>query len=203
MSWRLRRRLRKRAAFWDVRRERLTLAVIASTRDEPLLVSCLWVEASVLDAHGTTRFCPGVFELARTASATELPHVVGLSAEYCALEGGSPAAAMAEAKAEIGRVPAQGTEAWALVNLRALDDLEDLFRAARLDLAVVDTQDCALLTLADVLGVAAEHAADLDPLTAVSVSAECEHAAAAAGKRLCVPIGLALAWLGGGAAGDG
>jgi|GEM_PF-1673801 len=140
--------------------------------------------------------------------------------------GGMPAAAVAEptaaervaivrdAPGASGRASSPGLRVRA--QLRAVSQAQGLFRRARLRLLALDCEACALVTLADTLGVSAPDQGHLypssaqpasrqplvgqsrsaQPLAAVSVSPEAETAAHALGDDLAVPVGLALAWFG-------
>ncbi len=184
MVWPMRNQIRSVGAFWYAGPGFLAVAVCRRTRDEPVLSSCASV--SDLSAGGESRFCAGVLEAAVAAGTESLPHVVGLASQFCRI-----------APAEDGEdgVAVSGMDARAFADLEAVERIEQLFAAAALNLAAVDCEDCALMTLAEALGLSCAAAASTDPLAAVSVSSSCEALAVEYGTRLCIPIGLALARL--------
>jgi hypothetical protein len=194
-------RRRSRSAFWLLGSRRLVVAVLEPTTDEPLLLTCATL---VLDeAPSGADFAPGLLETAAAANALRLPHVAALDREWCRVEprGQGPSGEDIDAvHVEVDGSP----DLRAIVARPAVVRTAGRFRSAGLRLVSLDCADCALLSLARYLGRAAEageaRAAEetsaLDPLTAVSVSPECEVSAARAAELLVVPVGLALARFG-------
>jgi hypothetical protein len=91
-----------------------------------------------------------------------------------------------------------GVRVWA--DEGAVAQAASLFRRAQLRLIALDCEPCALASLADALGTSDADGARRQPLAAVSVLPESESAAEALGEDLAVPVGLAVAWFGGGRA---
>jgi hypothetical protein len=93
---------------------------------------------------------------------------------------------------------AAGVRVWA--DEAAVAQVANLFRRAQLRLLALDCEPCALASLADALGSGDAEGARRQHLSAVSVLPESETAAEALGEDLAVPVGLAVAWFGGGRA---
>lgn len=91
-----------------------------------------------------------------------------------------------------------GVRVWA--DEGAVAQAASLFRRAQLRLIALDCEPCALASLADALGTSDADGARRQPLAAVSVLPDSESAAEALGEDLAVPVGLAVAWFGGGRA---
>jgi hypothetical protein len=91
-----------------------------------------------------------------------------------------------------------GIRVWA--DEGAVAQAASLFRRAQLRLIALDCEPCALASLADALGTGDAGGARRQHLAAVSVLPESEAAAEALGEDLAVPVGLAVAWFGGGRA---
>jgi hypothetical protein len=91
-----------------------------------------------------------------------------------------------------------GVRVWA--DEGAVAQAASLFRRAQLRLIALDCEPCALASLADALGTGDAEGARRQHLAAVSVLPESETAAEALGDDLAVPVGLAVAWFGGGRA---
>jgi hypothetical protein len=91
-----------------------------------------------------------------------------------------------------------GVRVWA--DEAAVVQAASLFRRAQLRLLALDCEPCALASLADALGSGDVEGARRQHLSAVSVLPESETAAEALGEDLAVPVGLAVAWFGGGRA---
>jgi hypothetical protein len=87
---------------------------------------------------------------------------------------------------------------WADENV--VREASSLFRRARLHLLALDCEPCALASLAAALGSGNADGARRQHLSAVAVLPESETAAEALGGDLAVPVGLAVAWFGGGRA---
>lgn len=91
-----------------------------------------------------------------------------------------------------------GVRVWA--DEGAVAQAASLFRRAGLRLLALDCEPCALASLADALGTNDADGARRQHLSAVAVLPESEKSAEALGDDLAVPVGLAVAWFGGGRA---
>ncbi len=210
--WAEARARRGPVAFWSVSPDRLTVAVLGPTGDEPLLVACT---SAVTSADPPARtLAPGLQEAASAVSAVRMPHVVALGASVVewleSLDEGTTGTASALA-APVGEAvlvaPVVGAEDVSVrVARTAVADVRLAFALARLRLLAVDCEQCALANLATALGHGTgaapaaterlEADASLQPLAAVSVATEAEETALALGDRLAVPVGLALGLFG-------
>lgn len=192
-------RHRRRTAFWWLRPDGLSVAVLEPTTDEPLLLMCSEVATS--SSGNPEDFAPGLLETAADVRALDLVHVAALDSAYCRL---NDAKAVAEREAtstgEVS-VPVQGRPDLRAVASRAvIASAVRRFESARLQLVALDAAPCALLNLAQHLARTTHaeldgelaNGADLDPLTAVSVAPDCESTAARLARVLSVPVGLAL-----------
>jgi len=199
----------RRAVFWCLGPDRIVAAVLSRGEREPLLEACAGSYAAKLPG---ACFAPGVLEVAMVLECRREAHVAALSEGYCRLEQSGETApfrrrgpwrrfrAAGEAGGEGGRVGvvsgADGVRVRA--DERAVAEAAALFRNARLRLVALDCEPCALASLAEVLGTSDPLAARSQALSAVAVTPEAETAAEALGDDLAVPVGLALAWFGGG-----
>ena len=184
--------------------------------------------ASFAPPLGGSRFAPGLLELAQCLDALAYPHVAALAAGLCRVEsvaedaaggdaslvrGAADAAAPAWMRAVGAPAPpvpvaafprqvaarvAGGEGLTARADEEAVFGAANLFRNARLRLAALDCEPCALVSLAEALGAADEATSRRQALASVGVAADCERAAGALAADLAVPIGLAHAWLRGG-----
>ncbi len=179
---------RRRMAFWHLTPSRLTVAVMERAAGEPLLVAC----ATVLTEAQTPLlpFAPGVLEAARVVGATGLRHAVALDAPHCRVMQRQACSDDATPLASVAVLGDSSLEA--VADPEAVLALRGLFAMARLRLVAVDCAPCALLNLERYLGASGTNAAAPDPLTAISVSPECEAVATTITRELAVPVGLAL-----------
>lgn len=199
----------RRAVFWCLGPDRIVAAVLSRGEREPLLEACAGSYAARLPG---ACFAPGVLEVAMVLECRREAHVAALAAGYCRLEqpGEAPtsrrrgpwrrfrAARDADAAGERVGVVSGADGVRVRADEKAVAEAAALFRDARLRLVALDGEPCALASLADVLGAADPLAARRQALSAVAVTPEAEAAAEALGDDLAVPLGLALAWFGGG-----
>jgi len=192
-------RHRRRTAFWWLRPDGLAVAVLEPTTDEPLLLMCSDVATS--SPANPNDFAPGLLETAADVRALDLVHVAALDRAYCRLADAKAATEREAASTEEVSVPVQGRPDLRVIASRvAITSAVRRFESARLQLVALDAAPCALLNLAQHLArttraeLSGELAdgADLDPLTAVSVTPDCESTAARLARVLGVPVGLAL-----------
>ncbi|MFT4570221.1 MAG: hypothetical protein ACI8TX_001658 [Hyphomicrobiaceae bacterium] len=182
----------RRAAFWLLGAERISVCVLRRERDEPYLEACAGIRSSQrLDGMS---FTPGILELARAVEAFSLPCVAALGAEFARLVPFADAEPAAEGDTSrvIGRIV--GFE-----NLRVEADTDavvaawGLFARAHLDLRELDAEPCAERALALFLGNTASQDPHRDVLAAVSVDPTLEPKAVELGGLLVAPVGLAIA----------
>ncbi len=194
------RRAPRRASFWLLGGDRLSVCVLRRQRDEPFLERCAGWRAAPIEG---TLFAPGLLELALATDALELPAVAALGREFAALV----ATAADEDRPDEGRrlvgCIAGHADVRVEADLRAVEAAWSLFRSAGLDLRELDAEVCGLL--ADFLGHAEEEAdtsfGPRDVLAAVSLEPAIEEGAARLSDLLAGPVGLALArWPGDGRA---
>lgn len=116
-----------------------------------------------------------------------------------AASAGDDSASLAQKAERRGAVSGgPGVRVWA--DEGAVAQAASLFRRARMRLLALDCEPCALASLADALGTSDAAGARRQHLSAVVVLPESETAAEALGDDLAVPVGLAVAWFGGGRA---
>lgn len=202
----------RRAIFWYLAPDRIVAAVVARSEREPVLEACA---ASYSPPLAGSCFAPGVLEVAWVLGANRHRHVAALAATFCCMEEvddeaaeatlrrrGEGRAAEAEGHAGFGRCGAVSGAASVRVRAdeHAVVEAASLFRRARLNLAALDCEPCAMASLAEALGIADADAARRQHLSAVVVSADAEGAAEALGDDLAIPVGLAIAWFGSGRA---
>lgn len=209
----------RRAAFWYLGPDRIVAAVVSRTEREPVLEACAASYSSPVPGGS---FAPGVIEVAWVLGCERLVHVAALASSFCRVEArevddtGASGARRSrrrrrQPEAEIepivdeGRTlrrgavsGADGFRVWA--DEGAVREAAALFRRARLHLLALDCEPCALTSLADALGTGDADGARRQHLSAVAVLPESESAAEALGDDLAVPVGLAVAWFGGGRA---
>ena len=186
----LQRAARRRVpvAFWHFGRDHLVAAALCAGDEEPLLLACAAVRAEWVGAtHPAETLCPGFLELHRQVVGDARLHAAALSPD------GDASTNDAIEIEESGR--------HVRVSRTRIDHVVDLFIAARLPLVALECEDAARDHLARYFGPAGgrragERSLADDPLAAVSVTPSCEGAAAALGKLLAVPVGLALAAFG-------
>jgi hypothetical protein len=143
---------------------------------------------------------------ARRAAGSDARHAAGLpdalamqavrESPASIAEGAHPAADRCERRGAVSG--GAGVRVWA--DEGAVAQAAGLFRRAQLRLLALDCEPCALASLADALGSGDVEGARRQHLSAVSVLPESETAAEALGEDLAVPVGLAVAWFGGGRA---
>jgi hypothetical protein len=178
-------------AFWHVTCSRLTVAVLERAAGEPLLVSCATVLAEAQTP--SLPFAPGLLEAASVVGASDLRHAVALDAPHCRVGGPGTTDLVDESLRSVAVEGDPGLQVYA--DPTAVTALCRLFEAARLRLVSVDCAPCARLTLDRYLGPGSGGSVH-DPLTAASVSPECELTAAAMAAELTVPVGLAVGYWG-------
>jgi hypothetical protein len=178
-------------AFWHFGRHHLVAATLCAGDDEPLLLACAAVRAEWL---GTMRvsggLCPGFLELSRRTVSDARLHAAALAAAADATDEDAVEIEESGSRFHVSRA--------------RIDDVVDLFLAARLPLVTLECETSARGHLVRYFGPpdgrrAGERSLADDPLAAVSVTPACEGAAAALGPLLAVPVGLALASFGSGA----
>ena len=184
-------------AFWHLGCERLVVAVLARTADEPLLLACATIAAEAQAPQLV--FAPGIVEAAAAVSAQTLCHVAALAENHCRIINRGDEEP--DERDGTVRVPIAGVEESSVeADVRAVDTAVTLFRHARLRLRTLDCAPCAVLSLQRFLALGVEAvpagAPVPDPLAAVSVAPGCEQAATDLGVLLTVPVGLALATFG-------
>jgi hypothetical protein len=213
----------RRAAFWYLAHDRIVAAVLSRSEREPVLEACA---ASYSPPVAGAVFAAGVVELAWVLGCERFVHVAALASGFCRVEASPPEAsrprrrsrrharhetlspgdvalpgslAVRQRSERRGAVSGgHGVRVWA--DEGAVAQAASLFRRAQLRLIALDCEPCALASLADALGTSDADGARRQPLAAVSVLPESESAAEALGEDLAVPVGLAVAWFGGGRA---
>jgi hypothetical protein len=210
----------RRAAFWYLGPDRIVAAVVSRTRREPVLEACA-ASYSAPVAGGC--FAPGVIEVAWVLGCERLVHVAALASTFCRVEARETEPGVKQPRGRRSRTGdaadeavlgvsaaegvrrrrgavsgADGVGVWAEES--AVAEASALFRRARLHLLALDCEPCALASLADALGSSDADGARRQHLSAVAILPESESAAEALGDDLAVPVGLAVAWFGGGRA---
>jgi len=182
-----------KAAFWHFSPQRLVVALLARSADEPLLLGCASVEQRA--QLPTAPFAAGLIEAARATSTLTVNHVVALDEHYCRL--------LPVEQASVDSVAVLGCAGLAAQTAVAtVAALVELFADAQLRLLAVDSAECARMSLRQFLGGGGGHgdesggSARADPLAAVSVLPQCEAAASELAALLAVPVGTALGWYG-------
>ena len=209
-QWRRRgpRRFRaRRAAFWSLSPQYLSVAVVCRGPEEPVLEACAAQTEAGAAADGL--FAPGLLEMARRVDSLRLSHVVAIDDTWATLRAVAPAVSTAGVDRATGQLGAVASASavvtvdtdsgagWAVsCPADVVAAVQALFGSARLRLIEVDAAACARHTLRSVLGTDAAETTDTaapEPLAAVSVAARAEEEALALGAALVVPVGLALA----------
>ncbi|HEY2776112.1 MAG TPA: hypothetical protein VGK20_18875 [Candidatus Binatia bacterium] len=190
----------RRATFWYLASDRIVAAVVARAEREPLLEACA---ASYSPPVAGSLFAPGVLEIAWVLGCEKAWHVAALAAPFCRVGSANRSPADEHGGDAISGCSslvsgAEGLTAWA--DEAAVAHAAAMFRRARLRLAALDCEPCALASLAEALGSADTEGARRQHLAAVSVLAGTEGSAEALGGDLAVPVGLAVAWFGAGRA---
>jgi hypothetical protein len=203
----------RRAAFWYLGPDRIVAAIVSRTQREPVLEACA---ASYSPPVPGGSFAPGVIEVAWVLGCERLIHVAALAATFCRVEAQEAESVEAPRRRRRQRAPEDAVEVEGVSRRRgavsgvdgvgvwadegAVAEAAALFRRARLHLLALDCEPCALASLADALGTSDPDGARRQHLSAVSILPESESAAEALGDDLAVPVGLAVAWFGGGRA---